>query len=108
MILGGVLAVVVAGVALFSLDNGSTRGRSSSKPRVSQDEFARMKTGWTKTEVRILIGNPELVRPQRIGGLRMVCWFYNGLPSRGDNPYQLCFNRGLLARKYVVNHGSAA
>ena len=108
LILAGVLIVVAAGGVLFSLSNRSNNGEKSSKQRVSEAEFAQVTNGWTKDQLRRLAGSPVLIRSQLFGGVRMECWFYNGLPSRGDNPYQFCFSKGVLARKYVVGHGSAA
>jgi hypothetical protein len=106
VILVGVL-IVVGAIGVLSFMNRGNSGKKSSNERVSEAEFAQVTNGWTKDQLRRLAGGPVLIRSQRIGGVRMECWFYNGLPSSGDNPYQFCFSKGILARKYVVNHGSA-
>ena len=95
-------------VAYFGFENRDNNTEKSSKPRVSEAEFAQVKSGWTKGQLRGLAGNPVLIRSQRFGSVRMECWFYNGLPSRAGHPYQFCFSKGFLARKYKIGHGSAA
>jgi outer membrane protein assembly factor BamE (lipoprotein component of BamABCDE complex) len=104
------LVVVAAAVAaaLLSLSHRGNNGDKTSKQRVSEAEFAQVKSGWTKEQLRGLAGTPLLIRSQRFGDVRMECWFYNDLPSRVDHPYQFCFSKGLLARKYMIEHGSAA
>jgi outer membrane protein assembly factor BamE (lipoprotein component of BamABCDE complex) len=96
LILGALLVVAIVIAVAISLGNAASKSDKSSR-QVSAAKFAQIKTGWSKTRLRALIGKPESTDFQQVAGLRMECWYYGVLSS--TRSYQFCFANGKLDAK---------
>jgi hypothetical protein len=76
---------------------------SESPPKLSNEEFAQVSSGFTPARLRALSGEPAKTTEATVEGISLECWYYGISGDRGA--FQICFENGRFSTKSRFERG---